>query len=138
MSAQAKVNCDDEKLIEAAKSVQGEFTLRGDFTAGAVGAAILTSKGNIYTGICIDLGCGLGFCAEVAAASEMLKNRETHIVAVTAVGDNGHIMAPCGRCRETIIQLDQRNIDCRVLLSGGRSATLGTLLQEHWLTPTKS
>jgi hypothetical protein len=67
------------KLIEAAKAVHGAFRLREDFSAGSVGAAILTAKGNIYTGICIDLACGLGFCAEVAAVAEMLKARETHI-----------------------------------------------------------
>jgi cytidine deaminase len=129
----------EERLIEAAKSIQGEFRLRGDFTAGTVAAAILTSKGNIFTGICIDLACGLGFCAEVAAIAEMLKHREKQIIAVVAVGDTGDLLAPCGRCRETIAQLDERNMDCRVLLSGGRSVPLGTLLQEHWLdTPQKS
>jgi cytidine deaminase len=41
-------------------------------------------QGNIYTGICIDLGCGLGFCAEVAAIAQMLTHRETRIDEVVA------------------------------------------------------
>ena len=90
------------KLVEAAKAVCGEFRMREDFSAGSAGAAILTADGNVYTGICIDLACGLGFCAEVAAVAEMLKHRETHITAFAAVCAGGVLGTPCGRCREMI------------------------------------
>src|SRR5271157_4514556 len=93
------------KLINAAKSVCGEFRLAHDLSAGSVGAAILTDKGNIYTGICIDLACGLGFCAEASAISEMLKNKETHITSIVAVSKD-RILPPCGRCREMMVQID--------------------------------
>ena len=122
------------KLIEAAKAVRGVFRLREDFSAGSAGAAILTAKGNIYTGICIDLACGLGFCAEVAAVAEMLKARETHVLAVVAVSNGGVLGAPCGRCRETIAQVDPQNLDCAVILGDGREVPLRKLLPEHWLT----
>jgi cytidine deaminase len=121
------------KLIKAAKVVCGAFKLREDFSAGSVGAAILTAKGNIYTGICIDLACGLGFCAEVAAVAEMLKARETHVLAVVAVSDGRVLGAPCGRCRETIAQIDTRNLDCAVILGDDREVPLRELLPEHWL-----
>lgn len=122
------------KLIETAKAVCGAFKLREDFSAGSVGAAVLTAKGNIYTGICIDLACGLGFCAEVAAVAEMLKARETHTLAVVAVSDGGVLVAPCGRCRETIAQVDRQNLDCAVILGDDREVPLRALLPEHWLT----
>jgi cytidine deaminase len=121
------------QLIEAARAVYGEFSLREDFSAGSVGAAIRTAAGNIYTGVCIDLASGLGFCAEVAAVAEMLKHRETHITDVVAVSGN-HILPPCGRCRETIAQVDIRNMDCRVVLDEERVVTLKQLLPDHWLT----
>jgi len=121
------------RLIEAAKAVCGAFRLREDFSAGSVSAAILTAKGNIYTGICIDLACGLGFCAEVAAVAEMLKARETHVLAVVAVSNGGVLGAPCGRCRETIAQVDPQNLDCAVILGDGREVPLRDLLPEHWL-----
>ncbi len=120
-------------LIAAAQAVCGRFGLREDFSAGSVGAAILTVGGNIYTGICIDLACGLGFCAEVAAMAEMLKARETHIMAVVAVSADGELLPPCGRCRETIAQLDPRNLDCLVILANDRAVPLRALLPEHWL-----
>jgi cytidine deaminase len=122
------------KLIEAAKAVCGEFRLSENFSAGSVGAAVLTAKGNIYTGICIDLACGLGFCAEVAAVAEMLKARETHVLAVVAVSTAGVLRAPCGRCRETIAQVDTQNLDCDVILGDDREVPLRALLPEHWLT----
>ena len=120
-------------MIEAAQAVRGSFRLRRDFSAGTVGAAIQTADGNIYTGICIDLACGLGFCAEAAAVAEMLKQRETHIATVVAVGGNGVFGAPCGCCREMIAQVDRRNLSCRVLLPDGKETTLAALLPDHWL-----
>jgi cytidine deaminase len=126
---------EDARLIEAAQAVWGGFQLHEgeDFSAGTVGAAIQTVDGNIYTGICIDLACGLGFCAEVAAVAEMLKHRETQIAAVVAVGRGGVLGAPCGRCREMIAQVDRGNLRCRVLLPDGEETTLAALLPDHWL-----
>ena len=89
------------KMIEAARSVCGEFSLSNDFSAASVGAAIRTDKGNIFTGVCIDLASGLGFCAEVSAVAEMLKHRETRITDVVAV-KRDVILPPCGCCREMI------------------------------------
>jgi cytidine deaminase len=125
-------------LMAAAQAVCGPFRLREDFSAGSVGAAILTARGSIYTGLCIDLACGLGFCAEVAAIAEMLKARETHIVAVVAVSADGQVLPPCGRCRETIAQLDPRNLDCLVILPDERTAPLRALLPDHWLAGPSS
>jgi cytidine deaminase len=124
---------DDREMIEAARAVLGKFRLGDDFSAGTVAAAVRTAEGHIYTGICLDLACGLGFCAEVGAVAEMLKHRQTHIVALVAVGHQGVIVAPCGRCRETMTQIDRRNLQCRVLLPDSRELTLGELLPEHWL-----
>jgi cytidine deaminase len=131
------MNKTSSQLIAAAKAVHGEFMLTEDFSAGSVGAALRTAGGNIYTGVCIDLACGLGFCAEVAAISEMLKHHETHITDIVAVTDIG-ILAPCGRCREMIAQVDSRNFDCHVIIGEDRIVTLRQLLPEHWLTQIKN
>lgn len=120
------------ELIAAARAVVCEIKLRKDFSAGGVGAAIRTAQGNIYTGICIDLGSGLGFCAEVAAIAQMLTHRETQIDTVVAVTSDG-IISPCGRCRETMAQIDARNLDCKVLLGEDREVSLRDLLPDHWL-----
>jgi cytidine deaminase len=120
------------ELIAAARRVQGEFSLGANFSAGGVGAAVRGRSGRVYTGICLDLACGIGFCAEHAAVAEMLEHRESEIDAVVAVGA-GVILAPCGRCRELMAQINPANLDCRVVLGEDRVVPLRALLPEHWL-----
>ncbi|MCX6048545.1 MAG: cytidine deaminase [Chloroflexi bacterium] len=122
-----------DELIQRAQAVLGAFPLAvADLTAGSVGAALLTRQGNIYTGICIDVTCGIGFCAEHAAVAEMLKARETAIEIIVAVGE-GVILPPCGRCRELLAQVDASNLGTQVILPGKRILPLRELLPEHWL-----
>jgi cytidine deaminase len=124
---------DDAALIVAAQDVVGEFALiKPSLTAGAVGAALLTDAGNMYTGINLDLACGIGFCAEHSAVAEMLKQRETVVRRIVAV-DRDRIVAPCGRCRELLVQLDRRNLECVVILPDGVTATLRELMPNAWL-----
>ena len=120
------------ELIQAARAVCGDFPLQDQFSAGSVGAALRTADGHIYTGVCIELGSGLGFCAEVAAIAEMLKHRETQIDTVVAVSGQ-RILPPCGRCRETMAQIDARNMDSRVIVGEDQEVLLRDLLPQHWL-----
>ncbi len=123
----------DEALIAEAARLVGEFgLLKPSIKAGDVGAALVTDRGTLYTGISLDMGCGIGFCAEHAAVAEMLKQRETCVRRIVAV-DRQDVVAPCGRCRELLLQVDRRNMDCEVLLPGGRRRTLRELLPEAWL-----
>lgn len=126
------MNDSRTELIEAARAVVGELRLRKEFSAGGVGAAIRTVQGNIYTGISIELGSGLGFCAEIAAIAQMLTQRETQIDAVVAV-TRDRILSPCGRCRETMAQIDERNLDCKVIIGEDREVLLRDLLPNHWM-----
>ena len=120
------------ELIAAARGVVGEVKLGERSSAGSVGAAIRTVEGDVFTGICIDLECGLGFCAEVAAIAQMLTHRQTQIDTVVAVTKD-RILPPCGRCRETMAQIDIRNLDCKVIIAEGQAVLLRELLPHHWL-----
>lgn len=125
----------DEALISEARRVLGKFALvKPTITAGGVAAALETAAGNVYTGICLDLACGIGFCAEHSAVAEMLKARETEIRRIVAIDVEG-VLAPCGRCRELIVQVDRRNLDCEVILPGGSRARMADLLPRAWLEP---
>lgn len=66
--------------------------------------------------------------------AEMLKARETHVIALAAVGPGLVLGAPCGRCRETLAQIDARNLDCAVILGEDSDVALRTLLPRHWLS----
>ena len=120
-------------LLAHARTQLGEFILaRPDCSAGSVAAAIRAKSGKIYTGICLDLPCGIGFCAEHAAAAEMLKARETEVECVVAVSASG-VLSPCGRCRELLALLDERNLNATIIVAEARTAQLRELLPEHWL-----
>jgi len=120
------------QLIKEAKKLVGEFRLSKHFlSAGSVGAALVTKAGNVYTGICIDLACGIGFCAEHSAIAEMLKHRETEIKMIVAVAKHG-IIPPCGRCREMIAQVDRNNLNTLVILSERKAVRLKVLLPNLW------
>ena len=116
-----------EGLVQTATQLVGEFKTSQDCVAGGVAAALISRSGHVYTGICIDTACSLGFCAEHAAIAEMLKARESEIDTIVAVCAS-EIVPPCGRCRELIRQINVANIRTRVIISPGRVATLSELL----------
>lgn len=120
-------------LIEQAEGVLGEFQLaKLDLTAGSVGCALRTATGQVYTGICLDLACGIGFCAEHAAIAEMLKTRETVIDSIVAVSARG-ILRPCGRCRELMMQVDRANLNTKVVVDRMNYIRLSELLPHPWM-----
>lgn len=77
------------KMYELAKNVQNGRRISKYVEAGDVSAAILTSKGNIYTGVCIDTCSTLGICAERNAIFNMITNGEQEITKVLAIMPNG-------------------------------------------------
>ena len=118
----------DAELIRVASELVGEFRTSEDCVAGSVASALITRSGSVYTGICIDTNCSLGFCAEHAAVAEMLKSRESEIDAIVAIDADGEILPPCGRCRELLWQVSPRNADTRVILGANESIVLAELL----------
>lgn len=121
-----------KELYDAARSVIAAKELSKNMFVGEVGAAVLSSKGNIYTGVCIDTACSLGFCAERNALSTMFTNGEYEIVKVCAVYKDGSIMPPCGACREFMIQMGEMAKDIEVLVSNdGRTVHLAQLMPEY-------
>ena len=119
-----------DELLKIAQSVLHERQLSKNASAGTVAAAILTDKGNVYTGVSIDAPGGMGFCAEHSAVAAMVTAGESRIVklAATGVDDNGKGCAPCGRCREFINCIDDENYLCEVILEDGSVTTIGDLL----------
>ena len=122
----------DEELIERAKAVLRYRELSNVANAGGVAAAILTDTGNVYVGVCIDAACGIGFCAEHSAIANMITMGESRIVKAVAIGDQGNIMPPCGRCREFMLQINPANVDAEILLAPGPTMTLDELMPMRW------
>ena len=121
-----------DDLINEALKVAVFVTLSDDATAGGVGAALITDKGNLYTGICVDTKCSMGFCAEHNAIGSMLTHGEKNIDLIVAVNHEGQIYSPCGRCREFMYQISDNNKNTRIILKNNMIKTLSELLPEHW------
>ncbi len=63
----------------------------------------------------------------------MLKARESEIRIIVAVTTPEGIIAPCGRCREMLWQVNDRNCNTRVIIAADRAMSLSELLpQPRW------
>ena len=89
---------------------------------------MLSEKGNVYVGVCIDTPSGMGFCAEHSAIAQMITNEESRIIKIVAVGAEGKILSPCGRCREFIYQINNENLDAEILVDNNKVVKLYELL----------
>lgn len=124
------------KMYEAAKAVQNDRRISEYVEAGGVAAAILSSSGRIYTGVCIDTCSTLGICAERNAIFNMITCGEQEIKRVIAIMPDGKSGPPCGACRELMVQLmpeGYKNIEILMDYENHRVVTLGELTPEWWI-----
>ena len=125
-----------KQMYEAAKRVQNGRKISAYVDAGGVAAAILSASGKIYTGVCVDTCSTLGICAERNAIFNMLTNGEQEIAKVLAIMPDGSNGAPCGACRELMVQLmpgRYQGIEIMMDYAAGRIVTLGELTPEWWI-----
>ena len=118
-------------LKDVAMKLAGDTTVSKYVRCGHVACALLTDKGNVYTGISINAKCGMGFCAEHSAIADMLKAGESKIVKIVSASQNS-VVVLCGRCLEFIRQINEENINAEVLLSNGNIKTIDELLPVRW------
>lgn len=122
------------KLYNEVQKVQNGRTISPFIEAGGVAAAILTKKGNIYVGVCIDTASTLGMCAERNAIANMITNGEHEIEKVVAITEDGSVGSPCGACREYMMQLaaDSGEIEILVDYESRKTVRLGELIPDWW------
>ena len=121
------------EMYKAAKNVQNGRKISNYIDAGGVAAAVLSSSGKIYTGVCIDTCSTLGICAERNAIFNMITNGEEKIDKVLAIMPDGKSGAPCGACRELMVQLmpnDYKNIEILLDYESERIVKLGDITPE--------
>ncbi len=122
----------NEELIKQARSVVKPRKISHGFVVGDVGCALVTDKGNIYLGACMDTSSGLGFCAEQSAIAAMIAHGEHRINKIVAVWEKGTPVPPCGKCRELIHQIHEKNLATEVILEKNRVIKLNKLLPYRW------
>lgn len=124
------------ELYNAAKAVQKPRQISDYVSGGQVAAAILSKSGKIYTGVCIDTCSTLGICAERNAIFNMITNGENEFTKVVAIIPNGKQGAPCGACRELMVQLMPKTFkDVEILMDyeTERIIKLGNITPEWWI-----
>ncbi len=125
-----------EKLLHAAEEARNRaYAPYSDF---AVGAALLTSHGTIYTGCNIEnASFGATNCAERTALFKAVSEGERHFAAIAIIGRKAKadpiftsICTPCGICRQVLSEFC--NGDLTVIMSADgkhvKTATLAELL----------
>ncbi|MBI4176477.1 MAG: cytidine deaminase, partial [Candidatus Aenigmarchaeota archaeon] len=105
----------NEKLIRTARKAANLKEVDKDVRIGGVGCALISSRGRIYKGTSVHACCGVGFCAEYGAIAAMLTNRDYQIKKIAAVSDEGAVMPPCGKCRELMYEINQKNLQADVI-----------------------
>ncbi len=122
---------EDKKLIQKAKNLVNNKDIRGGVVK-EVGCVLITEKGKIFSGVSLRLACGIGFCAEHTAISQMItQTDERHIKTIVATSDKG-VISPCGRCRELMNIIDVKDKDTDVIIYDNKKIKLRKLLPFPW------
>jgi cytidine deaminase len=73
----------------------------------AVGAAVLSTKGEIFSGCNVEnASYGLTMCAERNAIFEAIAKGHRDIKAIALVTKTGRLILPCGACRQVISEFN--------------------------------
>ncbi len=92
-----------DPLIEAAWTVRE--AAYAPYSKFAVGAALLTADGRIFTGCNVEnISYGLTNCAERVAIGAAIAAGAREFLAVAVVADTGMPISPCGACRQVLAE----------------------------------
>jgi cytidine deaminase len=90
-----------ENLIRAASEMR-KFS-QAKYSNFAVGAALLTTDGEIITGCNVESSSfGLTICAERVALTKALSEGKTKFSHIAVVGPANDYCPPCGACRQLL------------------------------------
>ena len=125
-----------QEMYTAAKNALNPRRISEYVTCGEVAAAVLSKSGKIYTGVCIDTCSTLGICAERNAIFNMITNGEQEIDKVLCILPDGSNGAPCGACRELMVQLmagHYQDVEIMLDYATGHTVTLGEITPHWWI-----
>lgn len=99
-----------QSLINAA--IEARKNAYCPYSKFAVGAAIQTDDGTIFTGSNIENGAySVSLCAERVAAAKAISEGKRQITAVAVVGlQDNSFTTPCGLCRQFLMEFAKTDI----------------------------
>ncbi len=99
------MNRDLEALLQAAREAQRQAY--APYSHFAVGAALLTASGKVFTGCNIEnASYGLTICAERVAVGSAVAAGERDFVAMAVVAPSPGPISPCGACRQILVEFN--------------------------------
>ena len=107
---------DWDELTRLASEVMGRaYAPYSDFPVGAAG---LVDDGRVVVGCNVENAAyGVGLCAECGLVSALHATGGGRLVAVVCVDRHGHVLMPCGRCRQLL--WENGGADCRLATVSG-------------------
>ena len=89
----------------------------------SVGAALLTSDGEVFDGVNVEnASYGLTICAERSAVVNAVTAGKNNFQAIAIACGDGDFCAPCGACRQVLIEFSS-NMDVIMVNSQGETKT---------------
>lgn len=96
---------DYEKLIKEAMLAKEKAY--APYSKFRVGAALLSENGEVYTGCNVEnISYGLSNCAERTAVFKAISEGIKEFKAIAIVADTEKIIAPCGACRQVLLEFN--------------------------------
>ena len=125
-----------ESLVARAKAAMKNAY--SPYSGVRIGAAALTSDGNVFTGCNIEnASYGISCCAERTAIFKAVSEGSRDIVAIAVVGKSEDFTKPCGACRQVMVEYNPKMLVLRRGLDGySAEATAETLLPSAF-SPTE-
>jgi cytidine deaminase len=111
---------DTHRLVEAATAVRSNA--HAPYSGFHVGAAVQDEHGVIHVGCNVENAAfPEGACAEANAIGAMVAGGGKRIVAIAVVGGPGEVVpcAPCGGCRQRILEFSDDNTQVVLIGDGG-------------------
>ncbi len=98
----------ENSLYEAAqKAADNAYAPYSQFK---VGCAVLSTKGNIYSGCNVEnVSYPVGTCAEAGAVAAMICGGDNQIAAALVYADTPKLITPCGACRQRFAEFAAPN-----------------------------
>ncbi len=102
----------DRLIEEAKKALERAYAPYSGFR---VGAALLTKGGKVYSAANVEnASSGASICAERTAIATAISDGEMKFEALAVVADTKEPVAPCGVCRQTLIEFGE---DIKVIMA---------------------
>ena len=120
-----------QELLNAAREVRAKAY--APYSRFHVGAAVDVGDGLMFTGANVEnASYGVGLCAERAAIAAAVSAGYQKILAIAVAGPPGVTCAPCGACRQFIVEFGSGVGVTYTTPSGHTTATIDQLLPDFF------